>query len=188
MYSCSDATSLRLDISHPREDVLAAFVKVIDSYKPGLGRGPGPSRGCGPSLLFMCKYMNFHKLEVYQTAIRFLPPAIEIADKLPTRYSSMADQLRRAALSISLNIAEGSGKITGPDQRRFFSIARGSTMECAAIIDACSVLALVGQIQTQKADQLLLSMVKMLSKMCILQRSPCPSSSPGPGPGPGPGL
>jgi four helix bundle protein len=112
--------------------------------------------------------MNFQKLEVYQTAMRFLPLATEMADKLPTRYSSMADQLRRAALSISLNIAEGSGKITGPDQRRFFSIARGSAMECAAIIDACAVLALVEPMQTQQGDQLLLSIVKMLSKMCRL--------------------
>ena len=78
----------------------------------------------------------------------------------------MADQLRRAALSIPLNIAEGSGKSTGPDQRRFYSIARGSAMECAAIIDACSVLTLIEQPQTQEADQLLLSVVRMLSKMC----------------------
>jgi four helix bundle protein len=80
----------------------------------------------------------------------------------------MADQLRRAALSIPLNIAEGSGKTSGPDQRRFFSMARGSAMECAAIIDAFSALALIERAQTQAADQLLLSVVRMLSKLCRL--------------------
>jgi four helix bundle protein len=110
--------------------------------------------------------MNFRKLDVYQIAIRFLPLAVSIADSLPPRYSGMADQLRRASLSISLNIAEGSGKNTGPDQRRFYSIARGSAMECAAIIDACCALSIIEVARAQKADQLLLSTIRMLSKMC----------------------
>ena len=110
--------------------------------------------------------MNFRKLEVYQTALRFLPLAIALADGLLPRYSALADQLRRPALSIPLNIAEGSGKSTGPDQRRFHSIARGSAMECAAIIDACAALAVIKEPQAQEADQLLLSVVRMLSKMC----------------------
>ncbi len=110
--------------------------------------------------------MNFRKLEVYQIAVRFLPLAAGIADALPPRYASMADQLRRASLSTPLNIAEGSGKSTGPDQRRFYTIARGSAMECAAIIDACCALSLLEQTQAQEANQLLLSTVRMLSKMC----------------------
>jgi len=110
--------------------------------------------------------MNFRKLEVYQVAIRFLPTATESAERLVPLYSAMADQLRRAALSIPLNIAEGSGKSTGPDRRRFYSMARGSAMECAAIIDACSALSLIEPAQAEVADQLLLSVVRMLSKMC----------------------
>jgi four helix bundle protein len=110
--------------------------------------------------------MNFRKLEVYQFAMRFLPLAARIANMLPPQHSAMADQLRRAALSILLNIAEGTGKTSGPDQRRFYSIARGSAMECAAILDACSALALLEQAQMQEADPLLLSVVRMLSKMC----------------------
>jgi four helix bundle protein len=110
--------------------------------------------------------MNFWNLDVYQTAVRFLPVASEIADSLPPRYAALAEQLRRASSSISLNIAEGSGKSTGADQRRFYSMARGSAMQCAAIIDACRALALIEQARAQDADQLLLSTVRMLSKMC----------------------
>jgi four helix bundle protein len=110
--------------------------------------------------------VNFRKLDVYQIAVRFLPLAAAIAESLAPRYSSLADQLRRASLSIPLNIAEGSGKSTGLDRRRFYTIARGSAMECAAILDACTALALIDKPRAEEVDQLLLSVVSMLSKMC----------------------
>ena len=47
----------------------------------------------------------------------------------------LKEQLDRAASSIVLNLAEGSGRRTPADQRRFFSIAFGSLRECQAILD-----------------------------------------------------
>ena len=47
----------------------------------------------------------------------------------------MRDQFLRAASSICLNLAEGSGKNTPTDQRKFYSIALGSLRECQAICD-----------------------------------------------------
>lgn len=47
----------------------------------------------------------------------------------------LQDQLLRASSSIALNLAEGSGKRTPADQRRFYSIAFGSFRECQAIIE-----------------------------------------------------
>src|SRR5204862_4860465 len=84
---------------------------------------------------------GFQRLDVYKASIRFLGVADGFAARCRGR-ASLADQLRRAALSIPLNIAEGSGKF-GPDARRFYAIARGSALECAAILDALSVLGLV---------------------------------------------
>jgi four helix bundle protein len=43
--------------------------------------------------------------------------------------------LDRASTSIVLNLAEGNGKFTSPDRCRFFDIARGSALECAAALD-----------------------------------------------------
>ena len=111
--------------------------------------------------------MNLRKLDVCQVAVRFLPLAAAIADSIPARYAYLADQPRRASLPIPLNIAEGSGKRSGLDQRRFYAIARGSAMGCAAILDACTALTLIEQPRTEEADQLLLSTVRMLSKMCL---------------------
>lgn len=45
---------------------------------------------------------------------------------------SLKDQLKRASMSIILNIAEGSGKFSKPDKKNFFVIARGSVNECVA--------------------------------------------------------
>ncbi|MBL0072110.1 MAG: four helix bundle protein [Bacteroidetes bacterium] len=47
----------------------------------------------------------------------------------------VVDQLNRASLSIILNIAEGSGKFSNPDRKKFFIIARASIFECVAILD-----------------------------------------------------
>ncbi len=57
-----------------------------------------------------------------------------ILQKLP-KTIAVRDQLDRASTSIVLNLAEGNGKFTPPDRCRFFDIARGSALECAAALD-----------------------------------------------------
>jgi four helix bundle protein len=117
-------------------------------------------------LLQARKRMNFRDLIVYQQSVQVLPIAAEIATALPQVHSGLADQIRRASVSIPLNIAEGSGKTTRPDQRRFYAMARGSAMECGAIVDACVALKLVREDRATAANELLASVVRMLSKMC----------------------
>ena len=85
---------------------------------------------------------GFQGLDVYRCAVTFLGHAARLGSRVPRGYASLGDQLRRAALSISLHIAEGSGKPEG-DARRFYGIARGSALECAAIVDAFEALEFV---------------------------------------------
>jgi len=77
---------------------------------------------------------DFEKLEVYKKAKMFNSGIREFIKN--TRLDSTTkDQLRRAAFSIVLNLAEGSGRFTHPDRRNFYIIARSSTFECVAILD-----------------------------------------------------
>lgn len=77
---------------------------------------------------------DFEKLEVYKKAKSF---NLKVVSFLTNAHvdKTTHEQLRRAAFSILLNIAEGSGRFTKPDKRNFYVIARGSAFECVAIFD-----------------------------------------------------
>ncbi|HJX54114.1 MAG TPA: four helix bundle protein [Polyangia bacterium] len=100
---------------------------------------------------------GFQKLDVYRCAVTFLGVASTLAERVPRGRSALADQLRRAALSVPLNIAGGSGKGTMEDReaRRFYAIARGSALECAAIVDALQALQFVLGDDATRAHELL---------------------------------
>jgi len=64
-----------------------------------------------------------------------------IANKLPAKYQfSFADQLRRSALSIPSNIAEGAGRRSCRDSGNFYSISRGSVYESINIVKLLEIL------------------------------------------------
>ena len=107
------------------------------------------------------------KLEVYQKSVEFLKEVISVIRLLPNGNSDIVNQLRRAATSISLNIAEGAGKTGVADKKRYYSIARGSTLECAAIFDLLKAWNLVDQSVLKTPTSLLSSLAAMLSKLVL---------------------
>ncbi len=81
---------------------------------------------------------NFEKLNVYKEALVFVDWVYSIISKWPrSEVFALADQLKRAATSIVLNIAEGSSR-TRADFKHFLSTARGSVYECIAILTLAS--------------------------------------------------
>ena len=106
------------------------------------------------------------RLDVYQRSIEFLVLAAPVLETLPRGNAALADQLRRASISIPLNIAEAAGKVGDADRARFYAIARGSAMECGAILDACRALGFVDEQLVGNGKHLLVRVVAMLTKMC----------------------
>ena len=113
------------------------------------------------------KQFDHEKLDVYRAAADFVSLASEIVRDLPRGRAYLADQLQRAALSITLNIAEGAGEFSSKDKSRFYGIAKRSTTECAAILDVCRRLGLIALAKHEGGRDLLVSIVSMLTKMVL---------------------
>jgi len=74
---------------------------------------------------------SFEKLDVWLEARKFYKIIHKVISELPHQERFViCNQLQRAALSISANIAEGTSRKTGKDQAHFTSIAFSSLMEC----------------------------------------------------------
>ena len=110
--------------------------------------------------------LSFQKLDVYQCAITFLAATCEVSSQAPRGNGAILDQLRRAATSIPLNIAEAAGRTGTADAARCYAIARGSAMECAAILDTLRVLGVADPDRHQRGIELLERVVAMLTKLC----------------------
>ena len=107
----------------------------------------------------------FEKLHVYQKAVDFAEEASNLSDRFPKGTYYLIDQLNRAALSISLNIAEGNGKFTDNDKKNFFFIARGSTHECVPLLEISKRKGFISDSECEKLREQLEVIAKMLSGM-----------------------
>lgn len=79
---------------------------------------------------------KFQKLKVYGMALEYIDEVYELGRRLPDdERFNLRGQLERAAVSIALNIAEGSTGLTDPEQSRFLGMAVRSYLESVACID-----------------------------------------------------
>ncbi len=94
---------------------------------------------------------KFEKLDVYQKSLEFTVNVYDFSKKLPDNEKfGIVSQLRRATVSIALNIAEGSGSGFDTEFGRFLKIAMRSTYEVHAIIDIIEKLKLSNQDSLEK--------------------------------------
>lgn len=100
------------------------------------------------------------KLDVYRAAIDYVACAYRLCEGLKGHRNSK-DQLLRASQAIPLNIAEGNGKGTDGDRRRYFEIDRGSALECGAVQDVLEVCGAISAAENEKAKALLDRIVAM---------------------------
>ena len=106
-------------------------------------------------------YFDHEKLDVYRDAIAFCAWVGELLNSISAK-AAVKDQLDRASTSIPLNIAEGNGKFSAKDRARFFEVARGSALECAACLDVLLARKLATDEQVISGKERLIRIVQML--------------------------
>ncbi len=110
--------------------------------------------------------MPFHheRLTVYRRALEFAAWSQNVIEAV-TKKTSTRDHLERAGDSVALNIAEGNGKFSQKDRARFFQIAHGSALECAACLDLLVARRCCARDAIAEGKSMLEEVVKMLFKM-----------------------
>lgn len=96
---------------------------------------------------------RFLQWEVYRYSQELFASVLKIVKKLPREYRfELGSQVIRSALSIILNLAEGSGKTSNKELNRFIEIALGSLYETLACLDT---LKRMGFVTDQEFEELI---------------------------------
>jgi len=115
---------------------------------------------------FQMNDFSYKKLIVWQKGMLLLKAVYLITEKLPkSEEYNLKSQLRRAALSVVSNIAEGSGRKSEAERKRFYEISRSSAIEIDSQLEASVLLNYFTEADCGEANNLLMEVFKMLSKM-----------------------
>ena len=108
-----------------------------------------------------------HKnLEVYTIAMKLVKTVYVLTKSFPKEEQYvLVSQLRRAAVSVCSNIAEGSARSTKPDRKRFYEISRSSLVEADTQFEIALILEYLKNDQVKELESYLESVFRMLSKM-----------------------
>ena len=114
--------------------------------------------------------LNHQKLVVYQFSRTFVMECYKLTKVLPPDEKfGMISQIRRAALSVHLNIAEGASRKSENERRRYYEISRGSIIEIDAALDIASDLSYLVNYDTIKLGDSMIQSFKILSKLMTLK-------------------
>ena len=110
--------------------------------------------------------LNHKSLMVYEAIRELTKEVYAVSMKLPAEEKfNMVQQMRRAALSVKLNLAEGSTRKSPNERRRFYEIARGSVVEIDAALETAVDLNYYKVDQLNAVAELLNKCFAMLSNM-----------------------
>lgn len=108
--------------------------------------------------------MNYRTTRIYNRSLELIDFVARILKSLPPGFGFLADQIRRAAASVTLNYIEGCGRAGVADRRRFFHIAIGSTLEVAGTLDVMHRFGVVGESERAVGQNLCDHLAAMLRR------------------------
>ena len=110
--------------------------------------------------------LNHQSLDVYKAVRELIKEIYSISVKLPGEEKfNMVQQMRRAGLSVKLNLAEGASRRSPIERKRFFEVSRGSLIEVDAILETAVDLKYFSVEQLSTISELLNKCFAMLSKI-----------------------
>src|ERR1700744_4906714 len=106
---------------------------------------------------------SFRELLVWQKSIELAGSVYTLTETFPkSEIYGLTSQMRRAAVSIASNIAEGAGRSTRKDFRLFVVTARGSNFELQTQLEIAKTVGLVNATKTEPVEALSHDIGKML--------------------------
>ena len=116
--------------------------------------------------LIMFLQLSHTKLDVYQASRLLALECYRVTKEFPSdERFSMIQQLRRAALSVHLNLAEGSSRKSENERKRFFEVSRSSVVEIDACLDLAVDLKYVALESLKPLGQSIVKTFKLLTGM-----------------------
>src|SRR5688500_4013662 len=110
--------------------------------------------------------LSHTKLDVFQASQQLALETYKITRLLPNDEKfAMLQQLRRAALSVHLNLAEGCSRTSKAERRRFCEVSRGSVIEIDTCLDLAVKLNYLTLAELKTLGQSVVNVFKMLSGM-----------------------
>jgi len=106
--------------------------------------------------------MLHEKLECYKRAVILAEALSKDGAKWPKGFGYLSDQLKRAMSSVILNIAEGNGRLSNTERRRFFEISRASLAEVSACLDLMKAFGIIDEDYKSSAKSAIVDISKML--------------------------
>ena len=105
-------------------------------------------------------------LDIFKVSKSLILLTYQITEKFPKEEKyALIQQLRRAALSVHLNIAEGCSRRSMSERKRFFEISRGSVIEIDTAIDMAMELNFINKEETLLLGETIIRCFQLLSKM-----------------------
>ena len=110
---------------------------------------------------------NFRDLFAWQRAMDLVVLVYRVTEEFPSREMfGLCNQLRRAAVSVPSNIAEGQGRNTNADFVRYLSIARGSLQEVQTQLEISRRLGYIQDETTAELTMLSDEVAKLINGLC----------------------
>jgi four helix bundle protein len=120
--------------------------------------------------------LSHKNLDVYKISLQLLDEIYKVTKSFPKEEMyALVSQIRRAAVSVCSNLAEGAARISKKEKKRFYEISRSSLVEIDTQLEISLQQQYIKKEQMQQIEKLLESTFRMLSKMIEnLRQNPTP--------------